>query len=266
MKDALRWLVLSIVLTTALAGIYYQYQNTRPCAHPVRYAVGAIDARFGVTTTTVENDAKTAAAIWNKAAGKEVLTYDPAADLKISFIYDARQANAKLSAEIAQRQKEADSVRNTLDALQSRYSIANTAYNNEVRAVNARGGATQSEAAALDAERMSLNTLSDSIQTQVTSFNASIRALNAVTDQFNQTAGHTFEEGKYVRDAAGERISVFEFVDTVQLERVLAHELGHALGLDHDTDPKSIMYAKNESGNLIPTTADISALRALCGT
>ncbi|MDO8571218.1 MAG: matrixin family metalloprotease, partial [bacterium] len=101
---------------------------------------------------------------------------------------------------------------------------------------------------------------------QVDSFNESVAALNAKVAEFNKTAGRTFREGEYVRDSSGERINVFEFVGTTQLKRVLAHEFGHAIGLDHNDDSKSIMFAKNESGNLVASASDLSALRALCGT
>lgn len=266
MKDALYWSVLVIISAIAGSGLYYQYQNTRPCTHPISYSIGAVDARFGITNSALIDDAKTAAAIWNKAAGKTVLVYDPKAGLKINLIYDAREANAKLGTRIAEKQAEEDAARATLDTAQAQYLAAQTAYNQKVKAVNARGGATSSESAALDAERISLNALADTINSKVVAFNASIAALNAVVNEYNKTAGHTFEEGQYVRDSSGERINIFEFVGALQLERVLAHEFGHAIGLDHNADPKSIMYAQNESGNLVPTASDLFALRVVCGT
>lgn len=263
--DAIRWLVFIIVATTAGGGLYYTYQNTRPCTHPISYAIGAVDARFGITNSALITDTKTAIAIWNKAAGKTVLVYDPKAGLKVNLIYDEREASAKLGSQIALQQADMDSARAALDASQAQFTADQTAYNQKVNAVNARGGATPSEAAALSAERDSLNALANSINSQVASFNASVAALNAKVAEFNQTAGRTFEEGQYVRDSAGERINIFEFVGNTQLDRVLAHEFGHALGLDHDSNPKSIMFAKNESGNLVPTASDLSALRAVCG-
>lgn len=264
-SNAIRWLLFIIIAVASGSGLYYTYQNTRPCTHPIPYSIGAVDARFGILNSALITQAKAAAAIWNKAAGKTVLTYDPKGDLKINLIYDAREANAKFGSQIAVQQDKADTERVALDALQAQYTAKQTAYNDAVNAVNARGGATRSEAATLNAERDSLNALADSINTQVAVFNASVNALNVLVAQFNQTAGYTFEEGQYVRDATGERINIFEFVGTVQLERVLAHEFGHAIGLDHNIDPKSIMFAKNESGNLIPTASDLVALHAVCG-
>jgi len=265
MKDALYWLVLVIVSAIAGGGLYQQYQNTRPCAHPISYTIGAVDTRFGIGNTVVLTETKAAAAIWNKAAGKTVLVYDPKAKMKINFVYDEREATAKFGVQIAQRQDEENAARATLDVSQAQYLTAQTAYNQKVNAINARGGATKSEAAALDAERASLNALADSINRKVAIFNASIAALNAVVNEYNKTAGHTFEEGNYVRDSSGVRINIFEFVGTIQLERVLTHEFGHAIGLDHNADPKSIMFSRNESGNLVPTASDLFSLRAICG-
>lgn len=263
--DAIRALVLGIVVALAGGGLYLKFQETRPCTHPIVYAIGAVDARFGLQNSILLADAKAAAAIWNKAAGKSVLVYDPKAALKISLIYDAREASAQLGSKIALQQTVADDARAALDAAQAQYVVAQSAYNQAVAVVNARGGATPSEAAALNTQRESLNALADSINSRVALFNASVKAVNAEVALFNQTAGRTFEEGEYVRDSAGERISIFEFVGNTQLERVLAHEFGHAIGLDHNSDPKSIMFAKNESGNLVPTKSDLSALKAVCG-
>lgn len=263
--NALRWLVLIVVAAAAGSGVYYTYQNTRPCVHPVLYAIGAVDTRFDITNTTLLKDLKVAATIWNKAAGKTVVSYDPKASLKVNLIYDEREANAKFGNEIARQQANADTARATLDTLQAQFAEKQAAYNQEVTTINARGGATPSEMVTLDTERASLNALSDSVTAQVATFNKGVADLNAVVEQFNQTAGKTFQEGQYVRDVAGERINVFEFVGNTQLERVLAHEFGHALGLDHSTDPKAIMFAKNESGSFVPTASDLANLRALCG-
>jgi hypothetical protein len=264
--EAIRWSILVLIVAIAVSGLYYKYQNTRPCTHPISYSIGAVDSRFGIANSALITDAEAAASIWNKVAGRTILIYDSKADLKINLIYDAREANAKLGSQIALQQVSLDDARVALDALQAQYIAKQTAYNQTVSTMNDRGGATRSEAAALAVQRDSLNALAGSINSGVFNYNASVAALNAKVAEFNQSAGHTFREGEYVQDSAGERINIFEFVDSTQLKRVLAHEFGHAIGLGHDTNPKSIMFAKNESGNLVPTASDLAALHALCGT
>ena len=264
-RNAIYWLILLVALAAAGGSVYYKYQDTRPCVHPIPYDIGVIDSRFGITNVALIVDAESAAAIWNKAAGKNVLAYVPGAALKINLIYDAREANANLGSEIALQQSNENTARTALDALHSQLTAEQASYNQEVNAINAHGGATKSEAAKLARERGSLDSLANSVDTKVASYNASVDALNALVRQYNQNAGKTFREGEYVQDSTGERINIFEFVGHTQLERVLAHEFGHALGLGHNDDPNSIMYANNESGNLVPTASDLSALQTACG-
>jgi hypothetical protein len=48
--------------------------------------------------------------------------------------------------------------------------------------------------------------------------------------------------------------------------QVLLHELGHALGLDHNADdPSSIMNPTSTSENPVPDAQDIAAIQSLYG-
>lgn len=264
-RDSVYTLVVLSVAAYAGLQIYDQYEAQRPCASPIHYRLGTIDPRFKTSSATLERTAASAAAIWNRTASSTLFVYDPEAALALNLVYDEREETAQLGIEIATAEERIDTDRARIDALQAAYAAQQAAYNQEVALINAHGGASRPELARLAEARAALKAESNIINSQVAAFNARVRDLNAAVEAYNKSAGRVFEQGQYVRDGAGERINIFAFTTNEQLERVLAHEFGHALGLDHVEDPRAIMYAKNESGSLTPTAADRSALTALCG-
>jgi matrixin len=52
-------------------------------------------------------------------------------------------------------------------------------------------------------------------------------------------------------------------ITTIQLENLVRHEFGHALGLGHSTDQSSIMYELIESEPKLITDCDLSGLKGL---
>src|SRR5690606_36602606 len=85
--------------------------------------------------------------------------------------------------------------------------------------------------------------------------------VNAYNGKFG--AAREFDQGNYT----GNDINIFQFSGLEDLRLVVAHEFGHALGVDHLDNPESVMhYLMNEQNvtELQATADDLAAVRQSC--
>jgi hypothetical protein len=251
-----------------------------PCTHPIPYVLGTFDPKFNISKTYFLSALADAEAIWEKPKGdykgRNLFVYSPGDTsygvLKINLVYDYRQeATSKLSSlgiVVENNQASYDALKAKFTVLKADYESELKSYNAQVLAFNQGDRRNQTEFDQLQAEQKDLSAKEDEVNALVVSINSLVDSLNLSVDKFNTTSssrGESFEEGVYSTNGADvNEINIYEFSSRAKLVRVLAHELGHALGLGHVADPKAIMYEKNQSGNGTLTPDDLAALKAKC--
>jgi len=264
----------------------------KPCAKPLAYAIESYDERFGISREEFSSAVAEAAALWNETAGTQVLAQSSAPSVTVGMLYDERQRAVELGDTIGGEQSAYDEMKMEVEKLNDRFVSLRTShqtktasfeqevrtYEEDVQMWNARGGAPpaayeeleakkrelERRKKTLDTEVATLNSLVASIQERVTQLNLLAEQTNEKVNTYNKTLGHDFDQGNYVEDEAGKRITIFTFEDRMELKRVLAHEFGHALGIGHLEDAGAIMYSYNIGNTLTLTAQDIAALREVC--
>lgn len=273
-------LILFLILGISLFFLYEAKKETglkslfsySVCDKPVAYKIGTIDSRFNITAMQLLKDTKQAAEIWNNAYSKPLFIYDPQAALDINMVFDERQS---LNNQINQLKNELDSNKNYLSPKEAQYQQQSADFkkrlaslNSEIENWNSRGGAPEDVYKKLQQERDDLlkeadqlNQMARNLNISAESFNAQVSNLNQKVQVFNAELEVKPEEGKYI--PTENKIEIYFNINQKELIHTLAHELGHARGVDHNQNPKSIMYP-NSTQLLSVAADDISALDELC--
>jgi len=250
----------------------YYIRTIAPCAHPIYYKIGTIDPQFNIKTEDLIKDAQIGANIWNKTAGKTLFIYDPKGSLTINLVYDERQS---ISSQISARETQLQLAKSQLTPNEAKYNIMVadfkkrlTALNTKIDYWNNNGGAPPEEYQKLIQEQASLKAQTEELNKLVEQLNLSAKEYNNIISQLNQSAANFNEviqdkpeEGLY--SPANNEIDIYLALNKDELIHTLAHEFGHALGLPHTLDKKSIMFTST-SKTTVPAKEDINVLNNLC--
>lgn len=286
-----------LMLVIILTGVYSTYVFLAgPCRNPIEYSLGSFSTKFGITETEFLASIKKAEDAWEKALGEDLFNYVPDSTLKINLIFDERQEtairNKVLGTKVDETERSAESVRAEFEALKLRYETGKAdydqmvttytdlqkVYNSRVEYWNSQGGAPKKEfnelqnqkvelqrlQGLIEQRRLEVNQFAKAVNDIVAKYNYLVESANSVIEVINQSADKEFEQGEYVYNGGKKNINIYEFYEKSELERILAHEFGHALGMDHNKNAASIMYYLNKGKGLVPSAEDIADLKQIC--
>lgn len=166
-------------------------------------------------------------------------------------------------------------------------------HDDQVAYWNGRGGAPspeyerliqeQDEISALyretETRRQELGILSSNLNKKIDDYNSLVEQINVVAGILNNLAeslnynvafhNRLIEErGEFVTGSYtsnGEKfINIYQFYDRRELVIIIAHELGHALGLSHATQNDSIMYHRVARQELKLSEEDLLLINKIC--
>ncbi|MFA5072107.1 MAG: matrixin family metalloprotease [Candidatus Pacearchaeota archaeon] len=269
-----------------------------PCSTPIAYSVGQFDTEFGISEEVFKSAIKEAEDIWEKASSRDLFEYSSEGEMKVSLIYDYRQESTSEISELddslsksynyyllLKSQYESlviqyNKAGQELNSLIVSYNQKLAAYESKVRAWNKKRG-TEQEYNQLNQEKQELESLSATIKTKQNDVNSMALSINQLATNLNtlannlnlniadyndavQSAEPEFEQGNYISGIDSREINIYQFESREKLVRVLAHELGHALGIDHLNNSEDIMYPYNIGASKAITEADLVELNKAC--
>lgn len=282
------------------------FTKTKPCSQPFTYSIGEIDPRFAISSTELEEAVEAAVHIWNNGTETTLLTKQDVelqeSDILIRLVYDGRQkrtdSELRFRERIQTRQIRLDQQQAQHDNKRDRFEERSRKYRNLAERTTERldelnawvaekndgGGFRESDLEQFERkkekierdqqhvreERRQLDQLAQNINKEMDELNEKFDEHNQLIEQYNEEfAGDLrFTKATYQKAADSGVVTVNQFMNKKELTLILAHELGHALGLNHLDLPASIMYSKMGAQQLNPfiqlTQADEAAVLQLC--
>ncbi|MFV8834435.1 matrixin family metalloprotease [Aquisalimonas sp.] len=300
---ALAGLVVALIAApSAAASDGLQRLWARTCEAPVTVHLDAVDDRFELDRADVRAALHDAVAMWQDASEDPLFRKRDGEGVAVSLVFDERQAGAQarqrrredlirveeqLQADrqrLERRHEALSAESRDFETRQRRLNERVEAYEREVTAWNegrmerTRENRERLEEAsraltvaqdALNDERRELERRGEALNREQQVLVREIEAFNHQVDAHNREAHAAtgFEMGQYERRGNRRWIRVFKADDQDELRLVLAHELGHALGIGHVPEADAIMaphLGADNAGRTALSAADREALAQTC--
>ncbi|WP_038035818.1 MULTISPECIES: matrixin family metalloprotease [unclassified Thioalkalivibrio] len=272
------------------------------CEVPVALHLAGVDPRFRLERDAVQTALDAAVRMWDGQTPDVLFRQREGEGMPVRLVFDERQAGAesrdraraeldRLQRGIAEREERLDHRHSALAADAAGYQrhledfqARQREYEQAVAAWNAgRMAHSAGNRERLERQRRALDRAGDdldqrrrTLEQRRDELNRDIRALEREIDGFNERVAElnreigttgAFDMAVYEQHGARRSITVFKASDADELRLTLAHELGHALGIDHVDDPAAVMHAmlgEANAGRRDLSEADRRALAAAC--
>jgi hypothetical protein len=257
---------------------------------PLLYRIADLDPRLNISKQKMIEISQEAAAIWEQGTGKRYFVYDPKATFTVNLVFDQRQVRSmkrtenlknleqekqlwldenqkllKLKQDSQQLHTQLELQKIKYQAQLNAYASAQNKYLNKSNTKNLN--LLQERTKLLNQQRDVLRILINDhdrnhqqIQVKTDELKQLHEQLTQSVDRFNQNfAPQLVHKGQF----KGKQIFIYEFSSIDDLRLTLAHEFGHALGLKHTHNPKSLMYPRikeQDPKNFQLTATDLALL------
>ncbi|MEN8322166.1 matrixin family metalloprotease [Acinetobacter junii] len=256
----------------------------------LHYRIADLDPRLNISKQKMIEISQEAAAIWEQGTGKRYFVYDPKATFTVNLVFDQRQVRSmkrtenlknleqekqfwldenqkllKLKQDSQQLHTQLELQKIKYQAQLNAYASAQKKYLNKSNTKNLN--LLQERTKLLNQQRDVLKILINDhdrnhqqIQVKTDELKQLHEQLTQSVDRFNQNfAPQLVHKGQF----KGKQIFIYEFSSIDDLRLTLAHEFGHALGLKHTHNPKSLMYPRikeQDPKNFQLTATDLALL------
>ena len=256
----------------------------------LHYRIADLDPRLNISKQKMIEISQEAAAIWEQGTGKRYFVYDPKATFTVNLVFDQRQVRSmkrtenlknleqekqlwldenqkllKLKQDSQQLHTQLELQKIKYQAQLNAYASAQNKYLNKSNTKNLN--LLQERTKLLNQQRDVLKILINDhdrnhqqIQVKTDELKQLHEQLTQSVDRFNQNfAPQLVHKGQF----KGKQIFIYEFSSIDDLRLTLAHEFGHALGLKHTHNPKSLMYPRikeQDPKNFQLTATDLALL------